>query len=107
VVGSEKSVVTLTEIEISLPSEFSVSRCEQAIEAVAAEHSLLATLKDTLKQYSGCIHWHFKYGKERGVLEITLWPQEQRAWISIHTNRHADWIEKLIPPLKEKIEQSL
>jgi len=97
----------LTEVEIPLPSQFSVSHCEQAIEKAAAEHDLLVTLKDTLKQYPGCIHWHFKRGKERGVLEITLWPQESRAWISVHTNRRADWIEELIPPLKGKIEQRL
>jgi hypothetical protein len=91
----------LIEIEIFFPSEFSASRCEQVIENVATNHGLFATMKDTLKQFPGCIHWHYKRGKERGVLEITLWPQEPRAWISIHDNRKGEWMESVIPALLE------
>jgi len=107
VVGSKKSVVTLTEVEIPLPPQFYNSQCEQAIENAAAEHGLLATMKNTLKQFPGSTHWHYKRGNERGTLEITLWPLEQRVWISVHANRRADWIDSAIPTLKEKIERSL
>ena len=94
-------------VEIHLPERSPVFQCEQAIESAAVSQNLTPTLKSTLQQYPGCIHWHYKRGNIRGVLEITLWPQEARAWISVHDNRQADWIDSVIPNLKIQIERSL
>ncbi|GAB4581415.1 MAG: hypothetical protein Fur0022_41620 [Anaerolineales bacterium] len=95
----------LTKIEVQLSQHFS-SAYAQVIETIATDHGLMPTLKGTLQQFPGCIHWHFKRGKEKGVLEITFWPQELRAWISVHDNRKGAWMEAVIPILKAPLERS-
>ena len=110
----------MTELEIVLPSAVNETRVETIVDEVCAAEKLHATMKSTLNQYPGCVHWHFKQGKARGVLEVTWWPsnpdkkqsrqQESappRLWLSIHGNRMADWIEPLMPRLKLLIEERL
>jgi hypothetical protein len=50
-----------------------------AVESACAAEGLRLTLKGTLKQYPGCTHWHYQRGKDRGTLEITFWPAQNRA----------------------------
>jgi hypothetical protein len=42
------------------------------------------------------MHWHYKRGRQRGTLEITLWPLGRRAWFAVHANRGAAWIDDAI-----------
>jgi len=37
-----------------------------------------------------------KRGKQRGVLEATYWPGENRAWLTYRSGRDADWIPAAI-----------
>ncbi len=95
----------MSEVDIPLHGAVSVLQYEQAIEGAAVGQDLRATLKGTLKQYPGCIHWHFKQGKKTGVLEITLWPQETRAWIAVHDNRKGVWVDGIIPLFLEDFQR--
>jgi hypothetical protein len=63
-----------------------------AIERAIQNCDLHVTLKGTLKQFPGCIHWHIKKGRERGTLEVTRWPKQQRLWLTIQDGRTAPWI---------------
>jgi hypothetical protein len=82
-----------------LPSPADIERAVQYC-------NLRITLKGTLKQFAGCIHWHLKKGSERGTLELTLWPEQQRLWVTIQEGRKAGWIaaaaHSLIDALKGK-----
>lgn len=44
----------------------------QAIDDALAESGLTVTLRDTLKKYPGCRHWHAKSGRLPGTLEVTF-----------------------------------
>jgi hypothetical protein len=92
----------VTELAIDAHSGFDVKR---AIEEVAAELGLVATMRSTLAQYPGCTHWHFKRGKDRGVLEATYWPSENRAWLSYRAGRDAEWIPDAIREFQRLVEQ--
>jgi hypothetical protein len=82
----------MREIEIEIDAGRVVS--DREIEAAAKELSLVATLKGTLAKYPGSIHWHFKNGRERGALEVTLQPAERRVWVSIQDGRRGEWVER-------------
>jgi hypothetical protein len=97
----------MVEIEIPLPADADPAAVEAAIEAGCDAEELRTQLKGTLSSCPGCIHWHFKRGREPGTLEITLWPRRHRAWISVHANRSAPWIDELLPRLRESLAQRL
>ena len=75
-----------------------------AIERACAAAGLRLTMKGTLRAYRGCVHWHFKRGRERGTLEATSWPRERRAWFSVHAGRSAAWIANVLPRIKESLD---
>ncbi len=93
----------MRQIEISLPPNAADAGVEQAIDDAIARAGLRVTMRGTLKQFPGCIHWHAKNGRAPGTLEITYWPAEHRAWISIQEGRKGDWIEGQLKPLQQAI----
>ena len=48
-----------------------------------------------------------KRGKQRGVLEATYWPRENRAWLSYRSGRDADWIPDAIRQFQRLVEKRL
>jgi len=98
-------VRTMEDVFVVLSGTIDLDEVEAIVDSVCAGVGLYTSMKSTLKQYPGCIHWHFKNGKAAGVLEVTWWPRQQEnkdplLWLSIHGNRLADWIGPLLPKLK-------
>jgi hypothetical protein len=56
-------------------------------------------MKGTLASFPGCTHWHLKRNRERGVLEITLWPAQSRLWLSVQDGRKGAWIDAAVDKL--------
>jgi hypothetical protein len=75
---------------------------ENDVEEVAAKYSLTCSLKGSLKTKEANTHWHFKKLKQRGVLEITLYPANNEITLSFHDNRKGEWIEIAINQLIEE-----
>ncbi len=94
-------------VEIILLRDVANDRVEQAIDRAIASADLSVTLRDTLKAFEGCIHWHVKNGRESGTLEITFWPKEHRAWFSVQQGRKAAWIDAKIKLLEAAIKSQL
>ena len=97
----------MTELDILWPDNASVTDVVTAIETCCHTYALTQTMKGTLAKYVGCVHLHFKQGKAKGVLEITLWPNQHRLWFGVHENRKADWINAAMTHLKPVIEVRL
>lgn len=102
----------MTDLEITFPMARDADAVVAAVEHVATHEGLHVTMKDTLKKYPECVHWHFKSGKEPGILEVTWWPsgageRPARLWLSVHKNRMADWIEAFLPRMKVLLEAQL
>jgi hypothetical protein len=93
--------VTNLDVDISGAS----GRLDQTIERLSKALGLSPTLKTTSAKFPGSIHWHFKKGRERGTLEITLWPAENKLWFSMQDGRSADWVMKTAHELKQQLEQ--
>jgi hypothetical protein len=79
---------------------------ESDIEAAIAKLGLLTTLRATLASFPGSIHWHLKRDRQRGTLELTLWPAEHRLWLSVQGARNASWIGPGMRQLKAALEQT-
>ena len=79
--------------EIDLPSYVGSLMVEQAVNSVCEVAGLSVGLQTTLASYPGCVHWHWKMAQERGTLEVTFWPKQNRLWISVHANREANWTD--------------
>ncbi|HEX9840420.1 MAG TPA: hypothetical protein VGA72_13805 [Anaerolineales bacterium] len=79
----------------------------RVVEHICVANGLTCTMKGTLAGYPGCVHWHFRKGKQKGLLEITWWELERRLWFKVAQNRKGEWIEDGILLLKEQIERSL
>jgi hypothetical protein len=97
----------MREIEVDIAADARLDGAEAVIDAVCAAEGLRLTLKDTLKTYPGCVHWHYKLGKEVGTLEITLWAAKRRIWFKVSASRQGEWMEEAIGRLKMNIEQCL
>jgi hypothetical protein len=77
----------------------------QDIEEIIAEYNLTISMKTTLSTMKGSYHYHLKFGTLKGLLEVTYWPKQKRLWVDIHENRRAEWNEKMIKPLTERLAQ--
>ena len=91
-------------LELPLPPDINADLTEHIIQEVIAERGLNITLRDTLKAYSGSVHWHLKRGREPGILELTSWPKERRAWFSVQSRRDAPWVEEEMEYLYEILQ---
>ncbi len=60
---------------------------------VGTELELSCTMRGTLAGYPGCVHWHFKRGEEKGVVEVTLW--KGNAWVTVQAGRSTAEVEAL------------
>jgi hypothetical protein len=94
-------------IEIELPPRANLSKMEKTIDATLAAVGLQVSLRGSLKKFPGCKHWHAKSPGQSGTLELTLWPQQHRAWISIQSGRAADWITEKLPKLQNALHRHL
>ncbi len=95
----------MLEIDVTVPPTINLAEWESAIEAECLTHGLRVTLKGTLAQYPGSVHWHLKRGQERGTLELTLWPKDRRVWFKISAHRQGVWMESVIAQLKSHLEK--
>lgn len=89
----------MTEIEIEAPEGITTADIEDAIQKA----NLTVTLRGTLRQYPGCHHWHLKQGRETGTLELTWWPEKQKLWFKIASNRRGEWMEPAISTIRASL----
>ena len=96
----------MIDVELQTPESLDTNVLARVVEDVCAANHLICTLKGTLAGYPGSIHWHFKKGMQKGVLEITWWETEHCLWFKVAENRTGQWIEDSIPRVKQQIEAS-
>jgi hypothetical protein len=94
----------MMEVPLQIPDSVNQDALVRFVEHICLANGLTCTLKGTLAGYPGCVHWHFRNGRQKGILEITWWETERRLWFKVAQNRGGDWIEASIPILKEQIE---
>ena len=97
----------MIEVQLQIPERVNVDAVVSVIEHICIANGLTSTLKGTLASYPGCVHWHFRRGRQKGIFEMTWWEMEHRLWFKVAGNRTGEWIEDSIPLLKERIERSL
>ena len=97
----------MEETEFAIPAAADLSGAAATIEAVCAECGLAIAMKSTLRSFPGSIHWHYKNGRGKGTLELTLLAVERRIWATVHTNRGGPWIETTLPKVRREIEKRL
>ena len=97
----------MQETEIELPAGFPGEKLPDLIERCADAEGLGTTLKGSLSRYPGCVHWHFKRGRERGTLEATYWPVEQRLWLSVQSGRTGEWTDSAVLRLQATLRSAL
>jgi hypothetical protein len=97
----------MIEVELLVPDRVNIDGLVRAVEQICVANGLTCTLKGTLASYSGCIHWHFKKGKQKGTLEVTWWESKHRLWFKLANGRKGEWIDESMPRLKEQIEKAL
>ncbi len=99
--------MSMQEIEFKVPARCDFAQAEKSIEAVCASHGLRAAMKGSLAAWPGSIHWHYKNGKEKGTLELTVFARGRRVWAQVHSNRAAPWLEAVLPKVRRDIEREL
>ena len=97
----------MMEVELPVPANVSSEHVIEIIENVCISQNLICVRKGTLASYLGCVHWHFKMGKQKGILEITWWETKNRLWFKVAKGRMGDWMTESITTLKKKVENSL
>lgn len=97
----------MREIDIRLRKGATEQEIVNAINVACREAGLTQVSKGNLAKYPGCVHWHYKLAEQPGTLEITFWPQTKRAWFALRINRHAPWMDSVVPQLKIDVERWL
>jgi hypothetical protein len=97
----------MREVEFKVPASARLIDAGSAIESACAAEGLQIGMKGTLASFPGSTHWHFKRPKERGTLEITLFPRGRRMWAQIQDGRRAEWIEPCVAKIKDALERKL
>ena len=97
----------MLETEFKVPPNFDFAQAERALESVCAAHGLRVAMKATLASFPGSIHWHFKNQKDKGTLELTVFPRGRRIWAQIQDGRKAAWIDAMLPKIQRAIEREL
>jgi hypothetical protein len=97
----------MQEIEFEWTESLTGEKAVAVIDNCLADFDLTVTLRDTLRSYPGCTHWHAKFGRERGILEATCWPAGRRIWLAVHENRRAPWIDDILPSATESLRRAL
>ena len=83
--------------EWELPFQEEADQAKITLDFERACSSLGLTINRlVLKKYPGCTHWHLTLPPNKGTLEATLLPSSKRFWLSVHTNRSADWQDDVI-----------
>lgn len=73
----------MIEVEIQISADTTNDSVVRVVEQDCKAYGLTQALKGTLASYPGCVHWHFKKDKEKGILEITWWESENRLWFKV------------------------
>lgn|ERR1017187_5509185 len=94
-------------IEIELPRGAKLTKVKKTIDATLAAVGLQVSLRGTLKKFPGCMHWHARKAGQSGTLELTLWPQQHRVWMTIQSGRAAEWITEKLPEIQDALQQGL
>jgi hypothetical protein len=97
----------MREVEFKVPPSAQLIDAGSVIEATCAAEGLQIGMKGTLASFPGSTHWHFKRPKERGTLEITLFPRDRRIWAQIQDGRRAEWIEPCLANIRHTLEGKL
>ena len=97
----------MQEVEFQVPGGCDLANAENLIEHVCAALDLRPVMKSTLASYPGSVHWHYKRGKEKGTLELTVAPGSRRIWAQVHTTRGGAWIAEVLPRVRQEIQQGL
>lgn len=93
-------------VEIAIPANYVPAALVARIERAAAEAGLDVGERMTLRTFPGSLHWHLRRPGTKGVLELTYWPIQHRAWFAVHSNRQASWIAPAIERLRVTLEQA-
>jgi len=95
----------MTDLEVNIPSASKAfARLETVIDELLRSQELSVTMKTTASKYPGSMHWHLKKGRERGTLEVTLWPSQKRLWFSMQDGRKGEWVMPMARLLKQQLE---
>jgi len=73
------------------------------VAAWAAREGLDVKTMGVLKKYPGSLHWHFKRGRERGTIELTLVPKDARGWFSMRPGRAHGWKRQEVEDLLTRL----
>jgi hypothetical protein len=93
----------MREVDIPIPSTTSTTAIKKAVIRGCSALSLKITVTTSLASYPGCTHWHIKKPGEKGVLELTTWPEKRPLWAKIHSGRTAPWIDEALRELGDLI----
>jgi hypothetical protein len=101
------SVAAMLEVEFSVPQKCDLKLVERLIEEICAGRGLQVAMKGSQSKFPGSVHWHYKREKQKGTLELTLFPASRRLWAKVAKGRKAPWIDLELPPLRREVEKKL
>ncbi len=94
-------------IEIELRVGIDLTEVERAIDTALTQAGLEIALRGSLRKFPGCTHWHARQPGESGTLEVTLWPQERRAWFTVQSGRRAVWIPGKLAEVDRELRRAM
>jgi hypothetical protein len=82
----------MADIEIAWPEDTGSEELCGCIDGWIECSRLVCGMRTTLAKHPGSTHWHVRSVGSPGTLEITVWPAKRQLWVSMRSNRTADWM---------------
>jgi hypothetical protein len=93
--------------DVDLPAGIPFADVARLVESMAESEGLRITLRGTLAQHPGSLHWHFKRGREPGTLEVTLLQRERCIRLAVQAGRGGPWTEQVMEHLSGTLEAAV
>ena len=97
----------LYQIEVRVPRGADLKGGVPLVERLCSEEGLEKKVRTELRTYPGSTHWHYSRKPSSGTLEITMWPEGARIWLSVHENREGPWTRETARRLAKALEKGL
>src|SRR5437870_4197182 len=97
----------MIECPVPVPAAAAAAGVAALVDAACDATGLTVTLRGTLRQYPGSVHWHCKRGQVRGTLEVTWWPAGRRLWLSVQAGRQGEWTDAALAHVAAELARLL
>jgi hypothetical protein len=94
-------------VPFELPQGIEATTMVKTIDEAIRSAGLITTMRNTLRKHPGCVHWNIANSGQPGAIELTYWPKEDRAWITLPDGPRPGWSGEKMSELGDIVRERI